>query len=214
MSDKPSRPHQFEIIARQRAYQGFFALDVIDLRHEQYDGNWSEPMRRELFCISNAVGILPYDPKRNRVVLIEQFRTGPLAAVRDAATAQPWIVETPAGLIEIGEDPEIAGRRELLEECGLTAGRMELMHRFYPSPGASAELLNLFVAEVDLPDIGRSVHGLAVEHEDIMNHVLDLDEALAWLDGGRIQGVTAVTALLWMKSSGAALQERWRAQPG
>ncbi|WP_207762028.1 NUDIX domain-containing protein [Arboricoccus pini] len=211
MSDKPLRPSRFEIIARQRAYQGFFALDVVDLRHEQFDGSWSQPIRRELFCISNAVGILPYDSRRNRVVLIEQFRTGPLGAVRDATTAQPWMIETPAGLIETGEDPEMAGRRELVEECGLTADRMELIHQFYPSPGASAERVNLFVAEVDLPVIGQSVHGLASEHEDILNHVLELEEALSWLDDGRIQGVTAVMALLWMKSSSAALQERWRA---
>lgn len=207
MTDETKR--RFEIISRRRAYEGFFALDQIDLRHELFGGGWSPLIPRELFCISNAVGILPYDPVTGRIILIEQFRTGPLAAVKDIADADPWIIETPAGLIEIGEDPEAAARRELTEECSLVAGRMELMQRFYPSPGASAELVHLFVAEVDLSQAKAGVHGLPSEHEDIMNHILTTEEAEAWLQGSRSFGVTAVMSLLWLRSNLSRLRNQW-----
>src|SRR3546814_9874688 len=63
-----------------------------------------------------VAGVLPYDPVQDAVVLLEQFRTGPMAAKDD----NPWLIEIVAGIIEDGETPEDMARREATEEAGCT----------------------------------------------------------------------------------------------
>lgn len=65
------------------------------LRHELFAGGMSREISRELFVRHDAVCVLPYDPQRDEVVLIEQFRVGAMDK-----GANPWLVELVAGLID------------------------------------------------------------------------------------------------------------------
>lgn len=82
--------------------------------------------------------VLTYDPVHDRVLLVEQFRAGPLARQEE----NPWRLEPIAGLIDRGETPEEAGLREAHEEAGLTLSRLELVARSYPSPVISTEFFH------------------------------------------------------------------------
>ena len=68
---------------------------------------------RELFERGHAAAVLPYDPVTDRVLMIEQFRIGALAA-----PGGPWLLEIVAGVIDPGEIPEEVVRRETVEETG------------------------------------------------------------------------------------------------
>ena len=102
-----------EILDKETAFQGYFRIDRYRLRHRLFAGGWSEAITREVFERGHVVGVLPYDPIEDRVVLIEQFRIGAYAA-----GFSPWLIEIVAGVIEAGEEPEEVARRETLEETG------------------------------------------------------------------------------------------------
>lgn len=80
-----SVPKGFEIIERANCFRGFYKLDKLRLRHELFAGGMGREISRELFVRHDAVCVLPYDPQRDEVVLIEQFRVGALDKVGNPA---------------------------------------------------------------------------------------------------------------------------------
>ena len=182
-----------EVLARETVFQGYFRVDRYTLRHRLFRGGWSRPIQRELFERGHAAAVLPYDPKRDRVLLIEQFRIGPYAH-----GGSPWQIEIVAGILHEGESPAELARREALEEAGcVLSSELLPVAAYYMSPGAVSEHLTLFCALTDLADAG-GIHGLEDEDEDIRVHVPSFDEAMAWLAAGRIQNSPAIIALQWL----------------
>jgi ADP-ribose pyrophosphatase len=194
MNPNPFDPRRdVEVLARETVYQGYFRVDRYTLRHRLFRGGWSRPIQRELFERGHAAAVLPYDPKRDRVLLIEQFRIGPYAH-----GGSPWQIEIVAGILHEGESPAELARREALEEAGcVLSSELLPVAAYYMSPGAVSEHLTLFCALTDLADAG-GIHGLEDEDEDIRVHVPSFDEAMAWLAAGRIQNSPAIIALQWL----------------
>lgn len=120
-----------DIIERENCFRGFYRLDRIKLRHRQFAGNMGPQLTRELFVRHDAVCVLPYDPQRDEVVLIEQFRVGAM----DKA-ANPWLLELVAGLIDKDEEPEEVARREAVEEADLILGPLWPITQYFPSLAA------------------------------------------------------------------------------
>ena len=200
---EPGEPGSWEIVGRQEVHKGFFSLDVVRLRHRLFEGGWSPVIRRELFRTRRAAVVLPWDPVRDVVVLVEQFRTGMV----ESGTS-PWLIEACAGLTEPGETAEEVARRECVEECGIEPRRLAFCCEYAASPGSMTEQVSVFVGEVTAPDHG-AIHGVAAEGEDIRTHVLPLSEAVARIRDRRITAVTAVVSLLWLQANKAALREEW-----
>ena len=206
LADRDGAGPDVEIVERRLTHSGFFDLEVLHLRHRRFDGTMSDVVTREVLHIPRAAAVLPYDPRSERIVLIEQFRAGTLGHAEG-----PWLLEAVAGLMEPGEAAETTARREIVEEAGLEALRLEQVGIYLASPGAVAEHTTVFVGEVDITAAG-GVHGLAAETEDIKSHVVDLATAIEWLESGRIVAANAVVALRWMQVHGAALRRRWLAE--
>ena len=163
------------IKAERQPWLGFFAVAEADLRFGRFDGNSSPLVTRAGFLMGDAVTVLPYDPKRDRVLVVEQFRFGPWLR----GDHNPWTLEPIAGRIDPGEAPEDTARREALEEAGLVLGDLILAGRYYPSPGAVSEYLWSYIALADLPDEVAGIGGLASEAEDIKAHLLSFDALMA-----------------------------------
>ncbi len=196
-------PRKFEVLARRRVHQGFYRFDILELRHERFAGGWTHPLKRELLLQPDAVAVLPYDAKRDRVVLIEQFRVGAL----DAPDG-PWLLEAVAGIIEEGETAEQVARREIREEAGLEAGRLERVGAYRSSPGGTSERVEVFIAEVEAPEEG-GIFGLDAEQEDIRTLPMMAEEAFRLLGEGRITAATAVVPLLYLRAERARLRREW-----
>jgi ADP-ribose pyrophosphatase len=186
-------------------FEKYFRLDEYSISHELYEGGESPVFTREIFERGAVVAVLPYDPERRKVVLIEQFRAG---AIED--DDGPWLIESVAGVIEEGESEEQVARRECVEEAGCEIGRLEPIHRYYVSPGGTTEHCSLFCGLVDSEGVG-GVHGLAHEHEDIRVIVVDAEQAYAWLAQGRIKSSATLIALQWLQLNEYDLR---RDQPG
>ena len=201
----------FQLESEKRAWDGRFPLDVIRFRHRRFDGTSSPTKTWELWRRGAAAAVLPYDPVRDVVVLIEQFRLPALAA-----GVEPVMVELPAGLCDPGETPEITARREMQEEMGLTVGALLPIGRFVLTPGGADELCNLFAGCVEAPAAGSDgiagVWGNAGESEDIRVRVWSADQAIETaLAGGFTNSVTAI-GLMWLASRRTTLRAAWSEQ--
>ncbi|CCJ86105.1 ADP-ribose diphosphatase [Cronobacter dublinensis] len=192
-----------EIIAREKLYRGFFSLDLYRFRHRLFNGEMSGEVRREIFERGHAAVLLPFDPVRDEVVLIEQIR---IAAFDTSDT--PWLLELVAGMIEPGETVEEVARREAMEEAGLDVGRVKTFMSYLASPGGTSERLSLLVGEVDATT-AQGIHGLADENEDIRVHVVSREQAYLWVEEGRIDNAASVIALQWLQLHHHALRNEW-----
>ncbi|ELY6343896.1 ADP-ribose diphosphatase [Cronobacter muytjensii] len=192
-----------EIIAREKLYRGFFSLDLYRFRHRLFNGEMSGEVRREIFERGHAAVLLPFDPVRDEVVLIEQIR---IAAFDTSDT--PWLLELVAGMIEPGETVEEVARREAMEEAGLAVGCVKKFMSYLASPGGTSERLSLMVGEVDATT-AQGIHGLADENEDIRVHVVSREQAYLWVEEGRIDNAASVIALQWLQLHYQALRNEW-----
>lgn len=191
------------VLEQTLAFDGFFKVFRYRLRHEQFAGGMSRELVREVLERGHAVVVLPFDPERNQVVLIEQFRVGALGVVDE-----PWLLEPVAGIIEPGEGALDVARREAVEEAGLELLDLAPACNYFTSPGASTETCQVFIGRVDAGNAG-GIFGMAHEGEDIKVHVVPLDAALALVDNGRIHAAPTIVALQWLALHRAELANRW-----
>lgn len=192
---------QWEILQREVVFQGFFRLERYHLRHQLFAGGWSADMTREMFERGHAVAVLPYDPKADAVIMLEQFRPGALDA-----PGGPWLKEFPAGMIEEGEMLEDVVLREMQEEAGITPMQLEYISRVWVSPGGTTESLHLYYARVDSANVG-GLFGLEHEQEDIRVSVVSREEATCMLQQGLICSAAPMILMQWL----ALNHERLRA---
>jgi ADP-ribose pyrophosphatase len=191
-----------EILFRAVSYDGFLKLNRYQLRHRSFRGGWCEPVLRERLEKLAAVSVLPYDPVRDEVVLIEQFRVG---ALEDPGG--PWVLETIGGYRHPEESCADVAQRELLEEANLSARSLERVGEFYVSPGISSERITLYCAQVDA-SVAGGIHGLAEEGEETRVVVLPVQQALSELFG-RINSTSTLILTQWLAINRDALRERW-----
>ena len=193
----PAGEDRLQILAREEPYSRFFSVEEITLRQRRHRGDWSPEMLRAVFVSGDATVVLPYDPIRDRVLLIDQLRAGPVAR----GDRQPWFYETVAGRVDPGETPEEAGLREAMEEAGLTIRRLIPGPHNYPSPGIMAEFLYLYVGIADLPDDAAGYGGLDSEDEDIRSYILPRAELTRMALAGEIRNGPLLSLALWLELS-------------
>ncbi len=194
---------KWEILERTLCYQGFFRLERLVLRHALFAGGESPPLVRELVWRADAVAVLPYDPRRDAVVLVEQFRVGALDSPRG-----PWLLEIVAGLIDEGESREGAAARETREETGCRLLDLIPIHDYYSTPGGFKERVSLYLGRVDANE-ARTITGQAAEDEDIRVHVMDAEEAVGRMRRGLFESAQPIIALQWLEAHRQTVRERW-----
>lgn len=192
-----------EIIDKTTCYQGFFRIDRYRLRHRLFNGEWGNPITRELFERGHAAAVLPYDPIRDEVILIEQFRIGAMEA-----PGGPWLMEIVAGIIEPGETAENVVKRESIEESNCIITDLIPLYDYLVSPGGMSERIALFCGRVDTTHAG-GVHGSTDEGEDIKVHVVSRKTALDYLKTGKINSASAIIALQWLTLNREQVVKQW-----
>lgn len=197
-----------EIVERKTVYEGFFRINTYRLRHKLHAGGWSAEIRREMFERGHAVAVLLYDPERDVLVLIDQFRLGAYVA-----GCRAWLIEIVAGIIDEGETPEDVARREALEEAGCVITDLVHAHTYLVSPGGASESVSIYCGRVDSGSAG-GIHGLIEEGEDIRVVLVPAALALAMLDRGEFGNGAILIAIQWFALNHAKLRARWLGTPG
>lgn len=202
--DTSQQPFPVEISRIDPVFRGHLRVDELHLRHGLFDGGMSDQMSREVVSRRDAVCVLPYDPQRDEVVLIEQFRASMLFNGDRA-----WSVEVVAGLVEDGESVEEVARREMQEESGLeTTAPLLPITSVYSSPGFCSERFHMFCARVDAGKAG-GIHGLDHEHEDIRVFTQPFRDAFSQWEAGEISNSPLAIGLLWLALYRERLQQNW-----
>jgi ADP-ribose pyrophosphatase len=194
------------LLASETVFDGHFSVSKLRLQHRCFNGGWSEPVQREVFERGDAVGVLPYDPVDDTVILLEQFRAG---ALRGADS--PWMLELVAGIVEHGETDEAVVHREAAEEAGCELAELVPIASYFPSAGACSEHVRLFCGRVLSAGVGE-VHGMDEEGEDILVHAVPRADALALMAEDGIPNGHTLVALQWLALHGDRLRERWLAE--
>jgi len=185
---------QFTLVNETTVYDGFFKLKQFEIKHTLYKGGWSNTVRRELFHRGNCVAVLLYDPVRDEVVIIEQFRVG---ALQLPEQQQAWLLEIVAGAIEPGETAEEVAYRESVEEAGCEIQQLIKINDFFTSPGGTSELLTLYYGKVDTSNVG-GLHGLDHEDEDIAVTAMKFEDVYQLLLEGKILSAIPIIAIQWL----------------
>lgn len=192
-----------EILDRQVCHRRFLKVDLLTLRHRRHEGGWIGPMERELLVKDQAVGVLLYDPERDEIVMVRQFRVG----VMDEKSS-PWLLELVAGMVDKDESHETVACRESEEEANLKPRDLIKISDYYNSPGTSNERVILFCGRVDANEAG-GVFGLDDEFEDIEVVTLSCEQAAAGVNDGSIDNAMSIIAIQWLLLNKSQLQQRW-----
>jgi len=192
-----------DILEKKPVFQGFFRMDKYRLQHALFDGGQSEIFQREIFERGSSACVLPWDPIRDEIILVEQFRVGALTH-----PISPWLLEVVAGMIEVDESPKEVVIRESKEEAGLDIKRLKSIGSYLASPGGTTERVWLFIGEVDATKAG-GVHGLKEEHEDIRVHVFDRKEMCQNPFQSRFDNAASLLAIQWLQIHHEDLKSDW-----
>ena len=178
---------------QRRPYVGYFGIEEASLQHRQHDGSMGPLLNRSGLMQGSAVIVLPYDPVRDTVLLVEQFRA-PVFLIDDP---EPWMWEPVAGMIDPGETPEQAALREAEEEAQVKLDRLEYAGGAYSSSGSSTEYVYLYVG---LADLTKTIEngGLASEGEDIRTDIFSFSEFMDRVDGHGFKDLPLLTLALWL----------------
>lgn len=196
--------NDYEITKREVLYKGFFRMVLDTIKHKKFDGSWTGEFTREIIERPQAVGVLPYDPVLDKVILIQQFRAGAIANPES-----PWLIEIIAGLYEINESPDTTTIREAKEEAGLDLLDLYPIYEYFVSPGGSTETLKLYCARVDASNAG-GIYGVDNENEDIRAFAVSLDDALEMVQSGKIKTSPAIIVLQWLQLNKEWLKQLWQ----
>lgn len=172
--------------------RGFNTLLQVLFRHRRFDGAMSEVQDREVMVRGHAVVVVLYDPDREVITLIEQFRV----AARLAGESG-WDVEAVSGGISPGESPEECAIREAMEEAGCRVESLIPMGELIPLPSCVVERVHFFCALVDSRGLG-GLHGVAEEGEDIRVVQMTLTEARTRLAAGGFRYLATAYVVQWL----------------
>ena len=182
---------KYNIINNKKIHDGFFQLHELTFTHQKHNGKWSSEIKREIFSGAHVATALPYDPINKRLLLLEQFRPGLIRRKYNPVT-----IEIVAGIIDEGETPEDAAKRECREETGCPVKKLQNILTYYPAPGSSESFYHLFLAEIESFN-GKRIVGQEDEEEDILVASYSIDEVRNLMKKKKIINGVTLIALQW-----------------
>lgn len=185
---------KIELIKDKILSDNYFILRNITYDLTREDGEVVRH-KREVYDRGNGATILLYNPQKQTVVLVRQFRV----ATWVNGNEDGQLIETCAGLLD-DDEPEACIRKEAIEETGYQVGAVKKVFELYMSPGGVTEIVHFFVAEYD--DSLRANDGGGVEDEAIDVLELPFSQALAMVRSGEIRDGKAVILLQYLQNSG------------
>jgi len=176
---------------KKNLYKGFFEMNELNFIHQRHDGTWSKKLKREIFSGAQVSTLLPYDPIKKEILLIQQFRAGIISK-----HVESYLYEIVAGFIDKNENPEETAKRECLEETGCKVKKIIPIQTYFPAPGSSESFYYLYLGEIESFE-GSRIKGLENEDEDILVSSFKVNKVRRMLDNNIILNGLTLIALQW-----------------
>jgi ADP-ribose pyrophosphatase len=186
-----------EVRGRRRLFDDFFKIDEAEVSCERADGSMTPPARRLVFERGDSVAAVVYHRDSDSLLFTEQFR------YPTVGKGSGWLLEVVAGMIDGGESPETALRREIAEELGFALTRCEPVATFFVSPGGSSERIWLYYAEVGESGRIGSGGGIAAEQEEIRIVRMSKSAAGEALRQGALADAKTIIGVQWLLARAA-----------
>lgn len=174
---RSQQPPPERVIASRRIHEG----RILNLREDTVEMSGGRRALREVVEHAEVVAVVPLDAD-GQVLLVRQYRL----------PAGQALLEVPAGGVDLGESVEDAAQRELQEETGHRAGRLQRLGGFFVSPGYCTEFIHVFLAQ----ELSESVVEADADEEIVVKR-LPFDEALRRVESGEIRDGKSIIGLLW-----------------
>lgn len=178
-----------EILSKEHSVLKQYHFDI-----QKKDGGW-ENQKREVFDHGNAVTALLYNTEKRKVILTKQFRI----ATYVNGNKSGMLLETCAGLLEEGEQPDAAMIREIKEETGYELSEVHKLFDAYSSPGAYAELVHYYLAPYTESQKVSAGGGLEEEGEEVKVVELSFEEAWQMMEKGEVKDAKSILLLQQLK---------------
>ena len=182
---------KYKIINKKNLYSGFFSLNKYEFVHKKHNGEWTNTVEREVFSGAHVSTLLPYDPIKKEIILIQQFRAGILSRFD-----KNYLYEIVAGIIDEGEKPEETAKRECFEETGCEVKKIHPIQSYYPAPGSPESYYHLYLGQIQGFD-GERIRGLEKENEDILVKSFKIEDVRKMLKEKKINNGLTLVALQW-----------------
>jgi len=182
---------KYKIINKKDLYSGFFKLKKYEFIHQKHDGSWTDQVEREIFSGAHVSTLLPYDPVKNEIILIKQFRAGVISRYDD-----DYLYEIVAGIIDKNESPKETAKRECFEETGCKVNKIKSVQAYFPAPGSSESYYHLFLGEINSFK-GERIMGLENENENILVKSYKVEQVRKMLKKREIKNGVSLIALQW-----------------
>ena len=182
---------KYKIINKKNLYSGFFSLNKYKFIHKKHNGELTDTIEREIFSGAHVSTLLPYDPIKKEIILIQQFRAGVLSRYDEN-----YLLEIVAGMVDDGENPEETAIRECFEETGCEVKKIYPIQSYFPAPGSSESYYHLYLGEIQAFD-GERIRGLEKENEDILVKSFKIDDVRQMLKERKIINGLTLVALQW-----------------
>jgi nudix-type nucleoside diphosphatase (YffH/AdpP family) len=186
-------PQRVKVERRRLILDDFFKVEEVYLSYEKFDGSMSPIVRRLNFERGDSVAAVLHHKERNSVLLVNQFK------YPSYGKGPGWITEVVAGMIDPGESPEDAVRREILEETGYRTEKLVHISTFYVSPGGSSERIFLYYTEISGTGPSEKGGGLAEENEDVKLVEIPVDALFRQVERGEIADAKTILGLIWLR---------------
>ncbi len=180
-----------DVVSVETEHRQQLTFSTLLYKYRLFTGVWSQKQQSQLLELGDAVSVVLYDPGRDSVVLVEQFRPGAIQS------HNPWLLELVGGVVEENEAITAVAAREVNEETGLLIAQPELVYQYYSTPGVSTEKVSLLYAECDSYQVSHFA-GLESEGEDIRVHVVTRKQVIQWLHERILREVNTILGLQWL----------------
>jgi len=174
-----SEHNRIRLVKTELLSDSWARLEQAHFDYLNSDGQWERQVR-EVYNRGHGAAILLYNLQARTVILIRQFRYPVYTEDGDG-----FMIEVPAGVVE-HNDPEATVKAEIEQETGYHIGTVQGLFRAYVSPGSVTECLYYYAAPYSAKDKHSLGGGLEEEGEDIEVMEVDFDEAMSWVESGKI----------------------------
>jgi nudix-type nucleoside diphosphatase (YffH/AdpP family) len=194
-------PKKVEILHTETGYKkAIFRIVEAKLRHERFDGTMSREMIRLSLERGDACAAIMYNPEDDTILLEEVFRYPTYEKTNNG-----WLIEIPTGMIDEGESPADAMKREIEEETGYRVDTVKEIFNFFLSPGGSSERIFFYFARINPSQKISKSAGL--NNEDIRSIHIKVDDALKMLEERKIYDARTIIGLQWLAANRLRLKD-------